>query len=187
MSNNNNCNDAIFRLSSNTFRLTATWRFIGTTCILLCLFFSSAEGGEWMGFLKREIGYPFSGFEGQLLYKGEPAAGAEITRTYDLFGDKGQELLVADDQGKFKFDSIVLKFRTPLLAPVEFLSYQEIYVNYRGEQYRIWGGAKRVNKEYSEFNGRPDNLRCELTEEPRRVDLVGRGFIGTSCHWENKL
>ena len=137
-----------------------------------------------MGFFnnKKEIVYPFSGFEGQLFYKGEPAAGAQLTRSYDMFGEKFEESIMADKEGRFAFTSIAKEFRTPLFSPVEFLVHQDIFVKYGENSYQIWAGGKMDKEEYSEFNGKPSALSCEITSDLRRVDLK-HGFIGTNCHW----
>ena len=153
-------------------------------CLFLLWQSSMGYGDEWMGILKKDTGYAFSGFEGQLLYKGEPAAGAEMTRTWDLFGDKGEDTVVADSEGNFKFDSVVVKFRTPLLAAFDFLAHQAIQVKFGEESYQIWGGGKVSKEEYYEFNGMPKNFYCEVTEPPRRVDTASSGFVVTNCHWK---
>ena len=136
-----------------------------------------------MGLLKKEPACAFSGFEGQLLYKGEPAAGAKITRSYELFKDKGEETIYADDQGRFRFESIIVPFRTPFLAPVSFVSHQNIWITYKDETYQIWTGGKMSKEEFSELGSKPKNLWCEITEELRGIDT--NGLLGTNCHWEN--
>ena len=135
-----------------------------------------------MGLLKKEPACAFSGFEGQLLYKGEPAAGAKITRSYELFKDKGEETIYADDQGHFRFESIIVPFRTPFLAPVSFLSYQKILIEHKGNTYHIWSASKRSKEEFSEFGLKPEHVTCELTDEPEGKDLTS-GLLVTSCHW----
>jgi hypothetical protein len=69
------------------------------------------------------------------------------------------------------------------LRIAEFVSYQSIFVYYQGQEYQIWGIGKLEKGEYSEFDGKPENFRCELTDEPRGVELK-RGFVTTSCYWE---
>ncbi len=81
-----------------------------------------------MGMLKKEPAYPFSGFSGQLLFKGKSAVNAKITRTYELLDDKHEETITADSDGNFIFDSIEVKYRTPMLASVEFSALQEVFV-----------------------------------------------------------
>jgi hypothetical protein len=143
------------------------------------------RGGEFMGLFKKdkEIVYPFSGFEGQLLFKGEPAAGAKIIRSYELQGaDKVEETINSDSNGLFKFESIAVEHKKPTLAPLNFLSHQDIFVEYKNQTYNIWTGGKTDKAEFSEFKGKPKDLTCELTDDTHTVDL-GIGFIGTNCHW----
>ncbi len=137
---------------------------------------------EKMGLIIAEKVCLFSGFEGNLTLNGEPAAGAEITRTYEWNNKKHSESLTTDSEGNFKFDSVWDKSRA--LFIVQFVSHQQIFVKHKDEEYQIWGGGKLIEAEYGEFGGsRPKNLRCELSEPARRVDLHP-GFVGSSCHWE---
>lgn len=132
---------------------------------------------------QKELVYAFSGVEGQLLYKGSPAAGAVVTRSYAQMDDaEVKESVFADDQGRFTFDSIKVEYKAPILSPLEYLSYQVITVHFNNMETRIWGGGKVSKEEYSEFKGKPRDFTCELTDERRTIDF-GVGFIGTNCFW----
>lgn len=135
-----------------------------------------------MGLIFKEKGIAFSGFEGTLLLEGKPAVGAKLIRTWDVFNQKGEDHALADEDGRFKFSPIEIAFRTPAFAPVDFLSHQNIDVIHEGKKYEIWAGGKLEKEAYREFNGKPINLTCELTEETRRIDL-NVGFIVSNCHW----
>ncbi len=152
----------------------------------LCLLSLPTTGGEFMGMLKAEPAYPFSGFSGQLLFEGKPASNTKIIRQYQLQSKPGlhEDIAMTDKEGLFSFESILIQHRTPVLSSHDFLSHQEIFVEYQNKQYQIWGGAKSELGEYTEFGGKPKNLTCELTEEPRKVTNEVASFIGTSCHWE---
>ena len=160
---------------------------MGSALILLVLWLSSAVyGDEGMGlFKKREAGCVFSGFEGQLLYEGEPAADAVLIRKYELFGRKGEDKTIADAKGNFEFDSVFWEFTEPFMTPTGFLVHQQIFVQYQNTETQIWGGAKGKTHEFSEFNGEPTDLICELTNKPKRVDIEEYGFITTRCVWKN--
>lgn len=156
-------------------------------CVLVVgLYSCSSYGGEFMGLFsnKLEVVYPASGFEGQLLYKGQPASGAVIERVYDQM-EQGEvkEKTVADEQGRFKFLSVALDYKEPWLSPVSYQSHQTITVTYKELEIEIWRGSKSGKGEFSEFSGKPKNFTCELTEQKRslRVDF---GFFGTNCHWD---
>lgn len=134
-----------------------------------------------MGLLKGEKVCLFSGFAGQLLLNGEPANGAEISRKYEWKNKETRDLVTADDDGKFSFETVWGSSRGFV---VQFVSHQEIFVKYQGKDYQIWTGGKLIEEEFVEFGGSsPKNLSCELSEDMRRVDME-IGFIGTSCHWE---
>ncbi len=165
-------------------RILSILKFTSLTLILL-LPATLTHGGSFMGILKKDTGVIFSDFSGQLLYNGEPAAGAQIRRTYELFGKKGEDSVVADEQGRFQFEAVIWKFREPLLSPVGFMVDQEIFVHFNDKGIPIWGGVKVDPVNYYEFNGEPKNLYCELTDkEIRRVDTSTDGFVGTMCQWD---
>jgi len=153
-------------------------------CLMLLAYLSFANESlqeEEMGLLKGEKVCLFSGFTGQLLLNGEPANDAEITRKYEWKNKETRDLITADAQGKFAFESVWESSRGFV---VQFVSHQELFVNYQGKGYQIWTGGKLLEEENAEFGGsNPVNLTCELSEEMRRVDME-LGFIGTSCRWE---
>ncbi len=139
-----------------------------------------------MGVLKAESAYAFSGFSGQLLFNGEPASNAKIIRKYRLqsSSDEQEDSVTTNNEGHFSFDSIAIKHRTPLFSSHDFLSHQDVIVEYQGENYDIWLGGKTEPGEYTEFGGKPKNLRCELTEQSRRVKHELAGVIATNCKWD---
>lgn len=156
---------------------------------ILCLIWILYQLYE-MGFIRmKEPVYPFSGFSGQLEYQGKPAAYAKVTRSYQLFGEDEvhEETIQANDEGRFSFESIVVNYKTPLLSPLEFLSYQKVFVDYDSKAIQIWGTGKRTKEEFSEFGGQPMKLNCELTDELRRVDIHTRGVVGTICRLQAAL
>ena len=133
----------------------------------------------------KETVYPFSGFDGQLLYRGNPAANAKITRSYEqLGGDTHEETIYADSEGRFSFESITSEFKKPVLAPVEYMSHQSIFVEYLGENIQIWGGGKADKSEFAEFGGSsPKQLTCEITGEAKLFELA-KGGIVSRCTWK---
>ena len=131
-------------------------------------------------FAKKITVYPFSAFEGQLFYKGKPASHAKVTRTYDWDGTLNEETIEADAEGRFAFESVSVETKESLN---QFVSSQEIYVLYDDQKFEIWGAGKIAEEEFGEFGGKPENLSCELTDEPRAVQLP-RGYVGTSCFWD---
>jgi len=135
-----------------------------------------------MSLLKGEKACVASGFEGRVTYEGQPASGARIVRKFSWKDEKGEtEEAIADKDGRFSFPSHWGIFRR--ILPVEVYAFIDIFVYFNGQEYQVWGTAKREKNEYDEFGGEPKNFRCELTDELRRVDLE-RGFVGTNCYWE---
>ncbi len=152
--------------------------------ILLILFVIGIASVEvnGMSLFKGEKVCIASGFEGRVTLEGKPASGARVVRTIYFKSEKGQaEEAIADKDGRFSFPSRWEVLRQVL--PVQFAVHQNIFVYYKGKEVQVWGTAKMVKSEYSEFGGKPENFRCELNDEIRRVDREV-GFITTSCYWE---
>jgi len=123
----------------------------------------------------------FTGFTGQITYQGKPAANAQVLVRNEFNGAATELEFATDEQGIFQFDSIYGQSKKYSLA--QFVSYQEIYVNYAGQEYRIWGGGKLNGQEFYEFGGTPGLVTCELTEEIRTLDLARGDGLLTNCHW----
>lgn len=144
---------------------------------------SNAYGDGIMGlFNKKETGCVFSGFDGQLLFEGKPATGAVITRKYELFDRSGEDSVTTDANGHFSFSSVIWEYKEPLLAPVDFMAYQNIYVSYRQQEFHIWTSSKPSKEALTEFDGNEPLVVCELTENPTGKDII-EGLLVTSCHW----
>jgi hypothetical protein len=150
--------------------------------LLVCIVAVTAVEVNSMSLLKGEKVCVASAFEGRLTFEGKPASGARIVRKFSWKDQKGEtEETIADKDGRFSFPSHWDVLRGVL--PVQFVSVQDILVHYGGQEYKIWLMGKLSTNEYSEFGGRPENFRCELTDEIRRVDLEHE-YVGTNCYWE---
>ncbi|WP_111641437.1 DUF6795 domain-containing protein [Marinimicrobium alkaliphilum] len=148
------------------------------------LIFSSlySAQGVAMSLFSGEDVYVFSAMDGHLTYQGQPAAGAKIIRHVAWKDREGEsEETVADENGYFSFPSMKRKLRQFL--PAQFVAHQSIFVVYRDERVQIWGTGKLGKEEYAEVGRKPLEFTCELTDDPRRVD-VEYGFIFTSCKWK---
>ncbi|GAB1261748.1 DUF6795 domain-containing protein [Aurantivibrio plasticivorans] len=163
------------------------WKIWGVVAIVLLvlgvipLAYVSTVEDEDMGLLIGEKVCLFSGFAGQVMLNGEPASGAKLTRTYEFKNTEHKDVVTADEEGRFSFESVWDKQRGLV---VQFVSRQKILVEYQGQEHLIWTGGKLIEEEFGEFGGaKPQNLRCELGEDLRRVDME-MGFIGTTCHWD---
>lgn len=136
-----------------------------------------------MSLLKGEKVCVASGFEGRVTFDGEPASGARIVRTYYWKSEKGQtEEKIADKDGRFSFSSHWKVYRQVL--PVQFVVQQTIFVYYKDTEYQVLETGKMNKVEFSEFGGRPENFRCELTDQNIRGVDVESGFVATTCYWD---
>jgi hypothetical protein len=140
-----------------------------------------------MSILKGEKVCIFSGFEGRLTYKGEPAAGARIVRHVNWKDQKGEsDETVTDENGRFSFPAKWATLRQVL--PSQFTANQNITVHYSDQEFLIWTSVKLRKDEYSEFGGQPVDLRCEISQELERVESNNprSEVVGTNCRWEIK-
>ena len=70
-----------------------------------------------------------------MFYKGEPAAFAEVHRTYDWNDTLHEEEVTADEQGRFRFESVSVEIRESL---AQFVFSQKINVEFNNLNIRIW-------------------------------------------------
>ena len=123
-----------------------------------------------------------SPLNGHITFQGQPAAGATVTRHLAWKDEAGEkETTVTDEGGYFEF---AVKTDVVKISKItQFVMSQEIYVNYQDTEYLIWTIGKGSKELYGELGGKPVNFRCELTDEPVRVE-VKNGLLGTSCKWD---
>jgi hypothetical protein len=125
----------------------------------------------------------FSPMEGKITFEGKPAAHAKITRTIIWKGDEGEtDTFYTNESGEFKLPIKRTKARIPLLA--EFVLTQELSVFYEDKEFSIWVKSKQDLNEYGELGGKPQNLRCELTDEEVYLKDFN-GLFTTSCKWDS--
>lgn len=123
-----------------------------------------------------------SPMEGQITYKGKPAADAKVERILKWKDDKGQtDFTNTNKDGFFKLPIVKESAKLPKLA--QFVAHQEIAVTYEGTRYVIWVMGKMGKTLFSELGGNPKNLRCELMDDLNRVE-TDDGLLGTVCNWD---
>jgi hypothetical protein len=124
----------------------------------------------------------FSPIEGKVTFEGKPAAGAKIIRSIKWKDQKEEEdSVVSNERGEFEFAIKTALRKSNSLS--QFVVHQKIFVQFNGERYQVWGNGKLEKELFTEFGGKPKNLRCELTDEPDRVDTKN-GWVMTSCQWD---
>ena len=124
----------------------------------------------------------FSKTSGQILNEGKPVEGANIIRTMIWQNKTFEEKAVTDKNGNFTFDAKI-KNSLSKFIPVEVVVAQKILIEHNGIQYEGWKANKRDAEENTELNGRPINLKCELTDEVS-VKEQGRNVIKGMCRWD---
>ena len=154
-----------------------------TFCFFIFLIALSASNkGIAVDVLKGKEVFLFSEVSGLLTYKGVPASRANVRRLVKI-GDKSyEEVIEANDEGLFHFDS--LKKVERAIFPKEFVSHQKLIVEYENKEFLIWEGAKRSEERNAELDGKPLIFKCELTDDTRFFHMMFHS-IGTSCTWES--
>lgn len=124
----------------------------------------------------------FSDMHINLTLDGKPASGAKVVRTVN-WKNEITDTFTADEAGQVDLPAMYQSSITQAL-PVEFVSAQVIKVQYEDEEYKIWVYAKRDPAENVEFDGRPIQLTCELSEEPTTSRAFG-SVVKTACKWNS--
>lgn len=128
-----------------------------------------------------------SGISGVILQYGKPVPNLTLRRklswkTLDWDQWDSVEEVVTNKKGVFKFESRWEKIRSKLMTQPAFAAEIEA-ANETIRETVIFTTTKFGFHEYSEFDEKPINFRCELTEERRKVKTK-LGFIGTNCYWD---
>jgi len=123
-----------------------------------------------------------SPFEGVITYKGEPASGAKVERKLKWKDEDGETDSVETDQNGY-FSLPVVEDTVSLSPITQFVMGQEIRVYFNNEEYEIWSIGKDSRELYGELGTKPENFRCELTDEgvPHRLE---NALLYTSCKWD---
>ncbi|MEY4588295.1 MAG: hypothetical protein RL497_371 [Pseudomonadota bacterium] len=127
----------------------------------------------------------FSRVQGQVLFKGVPVAKAKIIRSYEYGASKPTEdFSMTNDEGMFDLP-VVIKKGASITPLVQFVVYQEIFVEWNGERQQIWSHGKMHKNENSEYDGNFKKITCELTAELERIDLNNLDYVFTNCKWDH--
>jgi hypothetical protein len=143
----------------------------------------SSQGSAMSFFGKKEEIVVASPMEGAITYKGEPVKNARVERWLSWENEEGEtDFVYTDSNGIFNLPLVKGTVRIRPLG--SFVIAQEISVHFEGEKKLIWYKAKRDLGLFGELGGVPKNLRCDLSDEPKRVEQ-GEGLLGTSCKWDS--
>lgn len=124
-----------------------------------------------------------SPMEGVITYKNELVVGAKIQRRTKWKDDIGEiDTSITNENGVFSFP--IKEDVVKVSKITQFVISQEIFVNYKDNEYVIWSIGKRSKEEYGELGGKPVNFVCELTAEdmPHRLD---NALLVTKCKWDS--
>ena len=124
-----------------------------------------------------------SPMDGRLTLNGKPVANAKIERLLIWKNEKGEtDVFSTDSQGYF---SLPIKKDTVKLSKIaQFVVTQEVRVFVDGQEYLIWTMGKSSKEEYGELDGKPVNLRCELSDDDQPMRLED-ALLVTKCKWDS--
>ena len=125
----------------------------------------------------------FSEMSGVVSFEGKPAAGVKLVRMVDLNKELYDET-VTDAQGNFHFPAI---YRTSILRqilPMEFVVLQEITAHLGGKEYEMWNNIKRTAEENTEYRGKPQVVKCDLSQSELTFISVNNNLIHSLCTWD---
>lgn len=123
----------------------------------------------------------FSPMEGKILIDGKVASGAVIRRNIKLQGNVFlDDEFQSNESGEFSLPEVKKQLE---LSPLnQFVVNQYIVVELNGESYEMWYMGKLDTEKFSELQGQPINLTCDLTDDMRKVETPA-GLLMTSCKW----
>lgn len=122
----------------------------------------------------------FSEMKIRLTLDGEPVTGAKVTRTVN-WKKEIVDTFRSDSSGFVELPAMFESSVTQVL-PVEFVSSQVINVEYKDKDYKIWVYAKRNPEKNYEFDGKPIEMRCELSDTAE-TQRAFNSVLKTSCKW----
>jgi len=123
----------------------------------------------------------FSEVKARLIKDGEPLKNTRVVRRWE-WNKPREDSTTTDETGYFEFPAIFERSVSRLL-PVELVIGQGLYVIENVEEKKIWSNSKREPEENAEFNGRPTELICEMTNE-MEIDKDFDSRMRTLYTWE---
>src|SRR5690554_4866403 len=127
----------------------------------------------------------FSAISGTITLNGEPATDAHVKRIASKAHVEGEfnDETFTDSNGYFSMPAIWERNLLSRVFPMEFAVPQEIYVDYKGEEYLVWVSVKQKRSENSESRGKPLVVECELNSDKRLFEVDG-SFFSVKCKWD---
>ncbi|MEY4589394.1 MAG: hypothetical protein RL497_1470 [Pseudomonadota bacterium] len=158
-------------------------KYIRLTALTMAVIFNSSC--EASMFTAKEDVVLFSRVQGKLFFEGKPVVSAKVIRRY-IYDTKDpiEDFCITNNSGEFDFPSVVRK-NTSVSGLTQFVSHQEMVVEFRGNVYPIWGHGKMEKAENSEYDGFFKKLKCNIDDELVRMRLNNRDLVLTNCVFEN--
>lgn len=110
----------------------------------------------------------------------QPLENIEVIRRWEL-SEIREQRSKTDDDGYSEFPA-VFEFSLIRYLPIELVIAQGLYVVVDGVEYKIWSYSKRNPYVNGEFNDRPINLSCEITNDLETTREFG-SLMRTRCTW----
>lgn len=123
--------------------------------------------------------YLFSEVNGTVFLNGKPLPGAEVEQEYQWKDTIKNTRVTTDANGRYRFPAVTEKSFLWSVLPHEPVVFQNLRIHYQGKVYKGWAQTKHNYDNNGELNGRPFQLRCELTDEPGPHPEIGSFGICT--------
>jgi hypothetical protein len=127
----------------------------------------------------------FSAMEGKITFEGKSLPNTKI-ELWTAWEDKdGQtDVFYSDEEGRFTIPEKSVMYKPFFL--VQLVIKQKLTVFHEGEPTMVWYFSKKEPDAYTELDGRPEGLICELSDDP--VIIRGNRSAGkTLCKWDTLI
>lgn len=137
--------------------------FIKISIVFFLIFICFAKDVFAMSIFSKNV--MFSEVVGKVTLNGIPIKGAEIVRYYRWSWDdkKEEDKTFTDETGIFKLPQQDKGGGISSIIPHEPVIFQQITINYKGENYIAWQHTKHNYDKNGELKGKSLSLICELS------------------------
>lgn len=173
-------------LSQN--KVTAFIAVLVITSLLVLL--STQAIANMFGFLKKYDVHLCPEVHGRVLLKGKPLGNIEVFRSL-TYGDDDEVLnkTLTDKEGRFSFDAVNIRSKKPGSMFDESSIRQVIDLDYKKENYLLWGGLVSEIKPNKLITDKLSKLLCDISSEEKYFEFTSSDEdhlvlgIQSICRW----
>ena len=114
----------------------------------------------------------FSSMSGRLVSRGSPLANVELHRKVEYREKLYEDRVVTGEDGTFRFKSMWVR---PLLDDLtQFVSFQDIYADFEGNDIHLWTAGKLGEGEFSELGGKLEGAVFDVHDEMKPLGVAAK-------------